>query len=96
MSDLNNMLEGTKILSLTDANGRAHEFISETEQEKAGFKGLEEALLTGQVLFVAKPHSDVSWLSAYYQNRGKTVEPKVTDEVKTADGETIYLIYQLQ
>ena len=38
MSDLNNMLEGTKILSLTDANGRAHEFISETEQEKAGFK----------------------------------------------------------
>ena len=37
MSDLNNMLEGTKILSLTDANGRAHEFISETEQEKAGF-----------------------------------------------------------
>ena len=38
MSDLNNMLEGIKILSLTDANGRAHEFISETEQEKAGFK----------------------------------------------------------
>lgn len=38
MSELNNRLENTKILSLTDANGRTHEFISETEQEKAGFK----------------------------------------------------------
>lgn len=38
MSDLNNMLEGTKVLSLTDANGNAHTFISETEQEKSGFK----------------------------------------------------------
>lgn len=38
MSELNNRLEGTKILSLTDANGQKHEFISETEQEKAGFK----------------------------------------------------------
>ena len=53
-------------------------------------------MLTGEALFVAKPDSDVSWLSAYYQNRGKTVEPKVTDQVKIADGETIYLIYQLQ
>ena len=38
MSDLNNRLEGTKILSLADGSGRTHEFISETEQEKAGFK----------------------------------------------------------
>ena len=38
MSNLNNRLEGTKILSLADGSGRTHEFISETEQEKAGFK----------------------------------------------------------
>lgn len=38
MSDLNNMLEGSKVLSLTDSKGRVHEFINEAEKEEAGFK----------------------------------------------------------
>ena len=38
MSDLNNMLEGSKVLALTDSKGHIHEFINETEKEKAGFK----------------------------------------------------------
>lgn len=38
MSDNNNILEGTKVLSITDANGRHQEFISEVEKEVSGFK----------------------------------------------------------
>ena len=51
--------------------------------------------MTGDALFVTKPDSDVSWLKAYYLKRGKTVEPQVMDEVKTAAGETVYLVYGL-
>lgn len=38
MSEINPRLEGAKVLALTDSQGRTHEFISETEQEVAGFK----------------------------------------------------------
>ena len=38
MSEQNNILEGTKILSLTDANGQRKEFAIETEKEVSGFK----------------------------------------------------------
>lgn len=38
MNNINPQLEGAKVLSLTDSNGQTHEFISETEQEKEGFK----------------------------------------------------------
>ena len=39
MIDENNMLEGTKVLSITDDKGRHHEFVSEVEQEVlSGFK----------------------------------------------------------
>lgn len=69
--------------------------LTRAKQEKAGFGGLEEALLTGDALFVAKLDSDVSWLKAYYLKRGKTVELQVMDEVKTAAGETVYLVYGL-
>ena len=38
MSENNNILEGTKILSLTDANGHQREFVREAEKEAEGFK----------------------------------------------------------
>ena len=38
MSEQNSILEGTKILSLTDANGQRKEFAIETEKEVSGFK----------------------------------------------------------
>ena len=69
--------------------------LTRAKQDRAGFGGLEEALLTGDALFVTKPDSDVSWLKAYYLKRGKTVEPQVMNEVKTAAGETVYLVYGL-
>ena len=33
-----NILEGTKILSIADANGNSREFVSEVEKEVSGFK----------------------------------------------------------
>ncbi len=69
--------------------------LTRAKQDRAGFGGLEEALLTEDALFVTKPDSDVSWLKAYYLKRGKTVEPQVMNEVKTAAGETVYLVYGL-
>ena len=38
MSENDNILEGTRVLSITDANGRHKEFISEVEKEVSGFK----------------------------------------------------------
>ena len=38
MREQNNILEGTKILSLTDANGNQREFINEAEKEATGIK----------------------------------------------------------
>ncbi|MGN0914428.1 MAG: type IV secretion system protein [Alphaproteobacteria bacterium] len=38
MNEPNNRLEGTKVLSITDANGIQREFVSEVEQEISGFK----------------------------------------------------------
>lgn len=38
MNNIDNRLEGTKILAIEDANGVKHEFISEDEHEVAGFK----------------------------------------------------------
>ncbi len=38
MNGINPQLEGAKVLSLTDSNGQTHAFISETEEEKEGFK----------------------------------------------------------
>ena len=38
MNNINPQLEGAKVLSLTDSNGQTHAFISETEEEKEGFK----------------------------------------------------------
>ena len=38
MSEKDKILEGTKILSLTDGNGQQREFVSEAEKEVEGFK----------------------------------------------------------
>lgn len=38
MNNVDNRLEGTKILAIEDANSFKHEFISEDEQEVSGFK----------------------------------------------------------
>lgn len=38
MSEIENRLEGTKVLSITDANGSSPEFVSEVEKEVSSFK----------------------------------------------------------
>ena len=38
MQEMKPQIEGAKILSITDSSGQVHEFISEKEQEKSGFK----------------------------------------------------------
>lgn len=70
--------------------------LTRTKQLKSGIKGLEEALLTGEALFVAKPDSDLTWLSEYYNSRGKTTELKAIDEIEMADGTIAFIVYRLQ
>ena len=70
--------------------------LTRIKQEKSGIKELEEALLTGKAFFVAKPDSDLTWLSEYYSSRGKSIEPEIIDEIETADGTIAYMVYSLQ
>lgn len=60
-----------------------------------GINDLEDALLSGDVLFVAKPESDMDWLSAYYSFRGKTVQISSVAQVMDKDGVAAYEVYRL-
>lgn len=59
-------------------------------------RDIEDALLQGDALFIAKEESDVNWLSDYYKCRGRDVIPKAEDEIRTPDGTTAYVVYRLQ
>ncbi len=55
-----------------------------------GFESMEKALLEDGVYVVAKESSDVSWISEYYEDKGKAVNVEKVDQVTDA-----FMVYKV-
>ncbi len=89
MSEKDNILEGTRILSITDANGRHKEFISEVEKEVSGFKLTYYMWLSRLFIFFAVISLAVfmsSSLALFKLAPQVSVEPFLIIRQDTSDG----------